>query len=68
MPKKLTLIDYLNSFNYICIEDAGENYRIKMHSKISKKEGIEYFKLDGTPVDTSTYWVTIPKIAPQIFY
>lgn len=68
MPKKPTLVDYLNNFNYICIEDHGETYAIKMHSIISKKEGIKYHQLDGTPLDTETYWVTVPKITQQTYY
>lgn len=68
MPKNPTLLDYLNSFNYICIEDAGEFYNIKMHSIISKEEGIKFKKLDGTSTDEATYWVLVPKRSKITWY
>lgn len=69
MPKIMTLINCVNSFNFILLEDAGENYNIKMHSILGKKEGDPPFsKLDGTPTDKNVYWVTVPKITKQVLY
>lgn len=67
MPKKFRLTDYVNSFNFMVIRDEGSYYSIQMRGKLDSGDN-KYRTMDGTIIDTETYWVRIEKREPETHY